>query len=102
MNSGGVLGIDFAFLDSRSLNAQLHGYGDGRGERYDRFYERMIRLYPTMPLETLNRIYHLKCQRIERMILRMQNVLRHPAIAYLRYASTFLLGIYCGFVISSV
>lgn len=91
------VGVDFAWSDPRSVSAYLRGYGDGLGENYDRFYERMRRRYPSMPLETLNLTYRLRRQRIDAIMRRIQYAVSHIVAPWLKFASTVSIGVVIGY-----
>ena len=89
------VGLDFAFTDPRSVSASLRGYGNGLSENYNRFYDKMRRRYPSMPLETINHTYHLKRQRIDIFKQRMRGALRVIG-PWIKHGLVLVLGIAIG------
>ena len=55
--SGNFIGADFAYLDRRSVHAMLHGYGDGREIRYQKFFAEFSRNHPNADIEELIAAY---------------------------------------------
>lgn len=49
--------IDYAYLDRRSVHAQLHGYGDGREKRLERFVTNYKKSFPSASEEEALNIY---------------------------------------------
>lgn len=60
MSGPNLVMVDFAAQDTRSVQAMLRGYDDGRTAEYERFIAEEALREPILTLDELNNVYSLQ------------------------------------------